>query len=203
MKGRFVFFMLFYVFQCSTAQSNDKPYGLGFSYGFGDEIRRKDYTFRNQFVKMQFDYRFKNGKYLKYAMVVQPELNFGEHQLLNKYFVQPDEPNYEALREEYTQIKNVREYILNLGLLVRKPLGKSFSVYLLGSIGPMVTDTRTERLSKGFAFSDVIALGFSVKTADAYFDIRPSLRHVSNGGLQSSNAGFNTQNIEICMLFDL
>ena len=60
----------------------------------------------------------------------------------------------------------------------------------------MITDTETERLSKGFAFSDVIALGFSLKVDKVIFDIRPSLRHVSNAGLQSSNAGFNTKNIE-------
>ena len=67
----------------------------------------------------------------------------------------------------------------------------------------MITDTETERLSKGFAFSDVLALGFSLKVDKVIFDVRPSLRHVSNAQLQSSNAGFNTSNIEFGISFSL
>ncbi|MGX7667912.1 acyloxyacyl hydrolase [Flavobacterium pedocola] len=201
-RMRTVFILLFFPF-FMLAQPKDKPFSLGFSYGFGDEIRKKDYSFTNHFVKAQLKYEFKESTRFRYAVLVQPEINFASHQLLNMYFVQPQEPNYEALRQEYTQLKNIHEYILNFGVLIRKPVTKAFSIYLLGSIGPMITDTQTERLSKGFAFSDVIALGFSVKAEQTYFDIRPSLRHVSNGGLQSSNAGFNTQNMEICVSFDL
>ena len=92
---------------------------------------------------------------------------------------------------------------MGIGLCVRKPISKIASIYILASVGPMITDTETERLSKGFAFSDVLALGLSLKVDKVMFDIRPSLRHVSNAQLQSSNAGFNTKNIEFGMSLTL
>jgi len=61
----------------------------------------------------------------------------------------------------------------------------------------MSTDTQTERMTNGFAFADVFALGVSAQVNQFRFDLRPSLRHVSNAGLNSENAGYNTKNIEI------
>jgi hypothetical protein len=80
--------------------------------------------------------------------------------------------------------------------LVRKPISKTLSIYALGSVRPLITDTETERLSKGFAFSDVFAVGITYHAKRFSLDVRPSLRHLSNAGLQNSNAGFNTKNIE-------
>jgi hypothetical protein len=51
-------------------------------------------------------------------------------------------------------------------------------------------------MSKGFAFVDVLAFGFTTSYNKFQFDIRSSLRHVSNAGLGSSNAVYNTKNIE-------
>ncbi|WP_230406459.1 acyloxyacyl hydrolase [Flavobacterium fluviale] len=73
---------------------------------------------------------------------------------------------------------------------------KTFSYYAVGSIGPLITDAETERMSKGFAFADVLAVGFTASYDIFQIDIRPSLRHVSNAGLGSSNAGYNTKNVE-------
>jgi hypothetical protein len=122
--------------------------------------------------------------------LIQPEINFATHQLLNLYFVQPKDPNYLEKRAQYTALKDVKEYVLNIGFIARKPISKNTSIYVLGSIGPLITDTETERLSKGFAFSDVLAFGFSLKINKLTFDIRPNIRHVSNAGFQKSNAGF-------------
>ncbi|ESU30062.1 hypothetical protein FLJC2902T_05550 [Flavobacterium limnosediminis JC2902] len=201
-KRLFISVLLFHFF-VAYSQQEKKPFVLGFAYGMGEELNSKDYYYTNSFYKIHLGYTFKTGKHFSYEVVVQPEVNFGTHQLLNKYFVQPDEPDYEALREEYTQLKDVNDYILNIGIIVRTPISKEFSVYVLGSIGPMITDTQTERLSEGFAFSDVIALGLSLKISTVYFDVRPSLRHVSNGGFQGSNSGYNTKNIEFQFSFAL
>ena len=67
----------------------------------------------------------------------------------------------------------------------------------------MFTDTETERLSKGFSFSDVLGLGISYQTKHVTLDFRPNLRHNSNAGLQSSNAGFNTMNYDFGFVFPL
>ena len=178
------------------AQQNKHPISIGFNYGFGNEIKNTNYTYTNNYYKLQFNYTFSKTKNFVYQILIQPEVNFATHQLKNLYFIKPSEPDYLAKRDEFTKLKNINEYILGVGFLMRKPISKLFSIYVLASVGPMITDTETERLTKGFAFSDVLSLGISFKTKKLIFDIRPSLRHNSNAGLQSSNAGFNTKNIE-------
>ena len=193
--------LLIFIFTITTfyGQNTKRETSIGFHYGFGNEIKNSNYTYTNHYYKAQLCYLVKETNHFKYELVLQPELNFATHQLLNLYFVTPEEANYIEKREKFTKLKDIKEYALGIGLCVRKPISKIASVYVLASIGPMITDTETERLSKGFAFSDVLALGFSLKVDKVLFDVRPSLRHVSNAQLQSSNAGFNTSNIEFGM----
>ena len=192
------FTLLIFIFSITTfyGQNTKRETSIGFHYGFGNEIKNSNYTYTNHYYKAQLCYLVKETNHFKYELVLQPELNFATHQLLNLYFVTPEESNYIEKREKFTKLKDIKEYALGIGFCVRKPISKIASVYVLASIGPMITDTETERLSKGFAFSDVLALGFSLKVDKVLFDVRPSLRHVSNAQLQSSNAGFNTSNIE-------
>ncbi len=185
------------------AQEKSSNYRIGLSYGFGSEFSNTDYTFENHFYKAQLYYKIKETRNFKYEILIQPEINFGKHQLLNYYFVKPDTPNFEQKRIEYMKLKEVREYVLNIGFIVRKPIGNIFSIYALGSVGPLITDTETERMSKGFAFADVLAIGFAFDYEDFRFDVRPSVRHVSNAGLGSSNAGYNTKNIEFGISYRL
>ena len=190
--------LLIFIFSITTfyGQNTKRETSIGFHYGFGNEIKNKNYSYSNCYYKIKFGYVLKETKNFKFELVLQPELNFATHQLLNLYFVTPEEPDYIEKREKFTKLKDIKEYALGIGLCVRKPVSKIASIYILASLGPMITDTETERLSKGFAFSDVLALGFSLKVDKVIFDVRPSLRHVSNAQLQSSNAGFNTKNIE-------
>jgi len=116
--------------------------------------------------------------------------------LLNFYFVKPETPNYEAKRDAFMQLKTINEGVLYLGMMVQKKISKRSAIYVLGSISPMLTDTETERLSKGFAFCDILALGYTLELKHFIIDVRPSYRHVSNAGLKQSNAGFNIKNIE-------
>jgi lipid A 3-O-deacylase PagL len=195
-KLRFLLFG-FFLFSSAFAQETKKhPMDIGLNYGFGDEIKNTDYTYTNHYIKPQLYWQFTKGKHFTYQILLQPEINFATHQLINLYFVTPEEPDYEHKREEYTKLKDIHEYVLNVGFLVRKPITRDFSIYILGSVGPMFTDRETERLSKGFAFSDVLSLGFSYRMKNVTLDLRPNVRHTSNAGLQSSNAGFNTANIE-------
>ena len=185
------------------SQEKKQNSALGFGYGIGSEIKNSDYNYANRYVKGQFYYAFKTTKNFRFELLLQPEINFATHQLLNLYFVTPGEPDFEAKREAYTKLKNIREYVLNVGLVVRKPISDKCSIYALLSVGPMVTDTETERLSKGFAFSDVFGIGCSLKTKNFMLDLRPNIRHTSNAGLQNANAGFNTLNIEAAVIFPL
>ncbi|MWB96503.1 outer membrane beta-barrel protein [Flavobacterium sp. GA093] len=186
-----------------AAQEKKSNFAIGFNYGFGSEFNNRNYTFTNNFYKAQLYYQVKKTSYFEFEILVQPEVNFGTHQLLNFYFVQPSEPDYLEKRERFTKLKDVHEYVLNLGFLVRKPIGGSCSFYVLGSVGPMINDTETERMSEGFAFADVFAVGFSVKVESFQFDVRPSIRHVSNAGFNDKNSGYNTRNIEFGVSYGL
>jgi hypothetical protein len=192
-----VIFILIIMFSCNLfyAQTINHKMRLGFQYGLGNEIKNKDFSHTNHYYKMELYYPLKAAKHFNYELVVQPEFNAGTHQLLNVYFIQTDDPDYIEKRQKFSNLRMVKEYVLNVGLIIRKPISKTFSIYLLGSIGPMIIDNETERLAKGFAFSDVVALGFSSKIGQMTFDLRPNIRHVSNGGLQSPNLGFTTFNI--------
>lgn len=185
------------------SQGKKQNLALGFGYGIGNEINNSDYTYTNRYLKGQFYYTFKTTKNFKFEVLLQPEINFATHRLLNLYFVTPEEPDFEAKREAYTRLKNIREYVLNVGLVIRKPFTDNLNIYVLVSVGPMITDTETERLSRGLAFSDVFGIGFSLKTEKVTFDLRPNIRHTSNAGLQNANAGFNTLNIEAGLIFPL
>lgn len=186
-----------------NAQEKSGNYKIGFAYGFGSEFNNRNYTFENHFYKFLLYYKIKETTNLQYEILIQPEINFAKHQLLNLYFVKPETPDFEQKRTEYLKLKDVREYGLNIGFLIRKPIGENYSCYILGSIGPMINDTETERMSEGFAFADVLAVGFTVNINRVQVEIRPGLRHVSNAGLGSSNAGYNTKNIEFGISYQL
>ncbi|KAF2516494.1 acyloxyacyl hydrolase [Flavobacterium foetidum] len=203
MTRKLLFGLLLVLTAKTVAQESYSRYALGFNYGFGSEFNNRNYIFTNHFYKLQLCYKLKESKLFKYAILLQPEINFGKHQLLNLYFVKPDDSDFEERRNRYLLLKDVREYVLNVGFLIRKPLIKHFSAYLLVSLGPMITDTETERMSKGFAFADVLAVGLTIDCNSFQFDVRPSVRHVSNAGLGSNNAGYNSKNIEFGILYKL
>ena len=203
MQKSILLFIFFIGISVVFGQEKASKFSVGASYGFGSELKNTDYTYTNRYVKGQVYYSLKKTKNFEFQVLLEPEINFATHQLLNFYFVTPDEPNFEERRARFTKLKDIREYVLHVGFLVRKPLTERFSIYILGSVGPMFTDTETERLSKGFAFSDVLGLGISYKTKHVTFDFRPNLRHNSNAGLQNSNAGFNTLNYDFGVVFPL
>lgn len=179
-------------------QENENPtrYHVGLAYGFGQEFKNRNYTYSNRYIQAQVYYTLLKNNSWEYRVALQPEINFAQHQLMNLYFVTPDEPDYKRKREEYTKLKNMREYILNVAFFVKYNFSKTFSAYAMLNVGPMVTDTEIERLTKGFAFCDVFALGGTVTIGDITLDVRPNVRHVSNAGLQDSNAGLNTYNLQ-------
>lgn len=65
----------------------------------------------------------------------------------------------------------------------------------------MFGDTETERLARGFAFSDFIAAGAAFKTRSLLFELRPGLRHVSNADLKFPNCGHNGTTIDIAVSY--
>lgn len=203
-KLKIISFLLFFTGMGTTyGQEYPSKYALGASYGLGTALSNKDYSYTNRYLKAQVYYTLTENRNFEFQILLEPEINFATHQLLNLYFITPDEANFEEKRAQYTKLKDIREYVLHVGFIVRKPITEQFNIYILGSVGPLITDTETERLSKGFAFSDVLGLGISYKMKNVVLDFRPNLRHNSNAGLHASNAGFNTLNYDFGIVFPM
>ncbi len=191
----------------SSAQEESSKFKIGFNYGFGETDKfpfsTDNYTYNIQFYKIQLNYLIKEWRKFDFEINVEPSYYKTKHQLLNKYFVTPNDPEYLEKREEYTKLKTMNEYVLGIGFLVRYPIVDKLSVSVLGSIGPMYIDTETERMAKGFAFSDVLSFGLTYKIKTLAFDVRYGVRHVSNAELQQPNSGYNSTNLEFGVLVDL
>ncbi|WP_114757496.1 acyloxyacyl hydrolase [Flavobacterium sp. AG291] len=185
------------------AQETEKTsrYTIGLAYGNGGEFNNTDYTYTNNYIQGQIYYSLNPGKKWEFQVALQPEVNFARHRLKNPYFVKPGESD--ETRAEYMKLKDIREYILNVAFFARYNITEDFSMYAMGNVGPMITDTETERLTKGFAFCDVFALGTTYKFGKVGLDVRVAARHTSNAGLQNSNAGFNTKNIQFGVIMPL
>lgn len=206
---RYLFLLL--VFASTVQAQNDKKsvfsrVNYGFNYGFGHEenflFDDPDYSYDVHFHKIQLYYPLKHEGRFRYELLVQPEINIAKHQLHNYFFVTPDEPDYLAKRALFTQRRTFTEYVLNVGFLVRKPIYHKLDAYALLSVGPSIINKASERLAKGFAFSDNFALGLNYDITNHFtVDFRGVLRHVSNADLQLPNGGYNTLNFEIGVYF--
>ncbi|MEP3836119.1 MAG: acyloxyacyl hydrolase [Algibacter sp.] len=180
---------------------------LGFTYGSGSQnkypFNADDYTHEIDFYKLQVNYRFKDKKKWAFEINLEPSFNIVEHQLLNSYYIKPsDAENYQELTALYTQKRTIKEYVLNCGIIARYKIYNGMSTYAIGSLGPMVADKATERLAKGFAFSDIFGLGLSYDINKLRFDFRYSVRHTSNLEMKQPNGGHNTTNSEVSVLYN-
>lgn len=181
---------------------------LGFNVGYGTQksfpFDSKDYSYDVWFYKIQINYRLKESKKWSFEVNAEPSYYLAEHQLLNKYYVKPEDgDDYLEKREEFTKKKNINEYVLNLGLIARYKIYNNISVYAIGSVGPMYSDTDTERMNAGFAFSDIFGLGMSYQIHRFFLDFRYSIRHVSNLNITLPNNGYNSSNLEIGCTYQL
>jgi hypothetical protein len=176
-------------------------------YGYGKQggifLSDKDYSYDSNIVKIQLFYNIKKGN-LSFDLIIEPTVGFAKHQLLNFYFIEPNQINYLEKRAEFTKSKLITEYILINQFVMHKKISGSFNIYTFIGVGSMYISKRTERLAKGFAFAENIGLGFSVKIAkNIYFDLRGRLRHLSNAELQKPNSGINIASLETGLSFNL
>jgi hypothetical protein len=195
--------ILFLFFTVLYSQDRNQRITLGFYYGVGKDISKRDYSYNCHYYKLQINYAIKSPKKIRYDLTIQPEINFAEFQSNGDDSIVSNPLNATQISSDFANCKLIRECILNLGFKMSKPISEKCSVYLLGSIGPMITDKETDRLSSGFAFSDVFAIGLTFKTNKMVFDLRPSFRHVSNASIKVINRGYNIINAEFGVYFSL
>ena len=184
------------------------PLSLGIAYGSGSQqtfpFNSANYNYEYKSFRILFNYRVLEFANWKLEITVEPGLYSAQHQLLNEYYVQPKHgSNYLELRESLVMEKTITEYALDLGILLRHQTFRNVSLFIQGSVGPMISNRYTERLAKGFAFSDIIALGCSTNLGSFQLSFRTGLRHVSNFNFQLPNAGYNAVLMEIGATYNL
>lgn len=187
-------------------ESGIKRAGVNFSFGTQQffPYNDPDYNHDVSAYKAQITYAIFKPGVISYELQFEPGIFRARHQLLNVFFVQPDAgDDYLLQREIFAKETTITEYALNVGFIMRYTPKDKLSLFVLGSIGPMISNTETERLARGFAFSDIIAVGMAYKVGKVMFEIRPGLRHVSNADLKMPNSGHNSSNIDFGISFIL
>tara|TARA_B110000003_G_scaffold262613_1_gene285447 strand:- start:29588 stop:29938 length:351 start_codon:yes stop_codon:yes gene_type:complete len=105
------------LFLCSLATSQEKKelqlslkkVGLLFSSAKQNNILffDKDYDYKVNVYKFQLFYLIRKGINWDINLIIQPQYQKASHQLLNEYFITPNEENFEFLREIFTQKRDI------------------------------------------------------------------------------------------------
>ncbi len=183
------------------------PTSIGIYYGLGNESNfifdDPDYLYKTQYLKASFNYALNDKKY-KWSLAIQPQVHFLKHQLLNKFFVQPFQENFEENRIIFTKLKSMRLYAVTFEINVRHKIINKTEILAFFAVGPGVIDTQTERLAKGFTFIENLGIGIRYELLNDFFvEFKPNLNHVSNARLQLPNSGYNVLNLEFGLSWEL
>jgi hypothetical protein len=206
MKKDLLTFMLLLVVFLSYSQKEKKsilkPTKIGFLYNFGTNENfinnDPDYTYSTNTYKLQAFYNLGSLKNFNFELIVQPQLQFLKHTLINEQFVTPDEENYLDKRTEFTRAKTMNLYALEFGFAVKKQLTRKLDFQGTISLGFSIINTRTERIAKGFTFIENFSLGFSHQTfTNSFIYLGTNYGHVSNLNFQKPNNGYNILGLEI------
>jgi hypothetical protein len=192
----------------SYGQGERRSKKIGLDYGIGTQqifpFNDPDYALYLRGYKGLVNFTLREPGKFSYELQFEPGIYLATHKLLNASFITPEfGPDYLQQREIFTKETSIKEYALNVGLLVRYKLKNNISIFILGGTGPLFSDTATERLARGFAFSDIFAFGVTYKVGRIMFELRPGIRHVSNLNTQFPNSGHNSSNIDFGISFSI
>ena len=157
----------------------------------------KDYDYKTNVYKFQLFYPIKRGGNWDVNLILQPQYQKAQHQLLNEQFVTPDEENFEFLREKFTQKKDISLYALEVGFQLRKTIIKNISFEATLGLGAGYISLESERLAKGFTFIENVSLGLAHKINKSEFFLATTVGHVSNFNIQKPNSGYNIIGFEL------
>lgn len=210
MKFRFLFFLGFCLIHNLYSQDTIPKFKwlrTGLVVGFASQntfIKQEwDYTYENKVIKFSNHFAWSKSKKHSWEILIEPSYYRSKHQMINYWFISHTVSNGDELRAKYMQLKTINEYALNSGIVYRRFLNTHSSIFATLNTGPMYIDTDTERLKKGFAFSDVIAVGYNYKYKKLSFDGKFMFRHASNANLQKPNFGLNSAGFEFGSYYEL
>lgn len=208
LKLVFIFCLLFFIFGFSQDSiPRYKWLRTGFTFGYASQntfIKQdSDYTFESKIFKFSNHFRLHRSNKNHFEILIEPSYYRSQHQMINFWFISHTVENGDELRAKYMALKSINEYVLNVGIVYRRLLSSNSSVFAVLNTGPMYIDTDTERLKKGFAFSDILAVGYNFRYKNVSFDAKCMFRHVSNANLQTPNFGLNSVGFEFGSYFEL
>jgi len=157
----------------------------------------KDYDYKTNAYKFQLFYSIQNGENWDVNLILQPQFQKAQHQLLNEQFITPDEEDFEFLREKFTQKKDISLYAFEVALQLRKSIIKNISFEASLGLGAGYISLESERLAKGFTFIENVSLGFTHKINKSEFFLATTVGHVSNFNIQKPNSGYNIFGFEL------
>ncbi len=203
--------LLFLIFTVVEVQAQENKetglYKLGVHYGFGSVnniiFKDDDYFYEVLFHKIQIHYLLKSGKF-DFELLLQPEINRAKHELRNRDFIRPGTKPLTGEEKSRMDVHTFPEYVINVGILIRKSLLPSLSGYFLASIGPGYFPHGTERMARGVGFSDNLALGLTWQFSRRInLESRFGFRHVSNAKIAYPNEGYDTVNLDVGLSYNL
>lgn len=206
-----LFIILILTSNLLLAQEKVKPFKwlrTGFVYGYASQnkyfVQDTDYHYETNSFKWSNHFNLSRKRKHAWELLIEPSYYFSRNESFNpwqKYYTSID--NAEEMRNILMPFKLMNEYALNLGITYRRYVSKNASVYTYLNVGPMYIDTDTDRLKKGFAFSDILAVGFNYRMKDFSLDGKTFFRHVSNANFQWPNFGLNAFGFEIGFYYEL
>ncbi|CAI8358124.1 MAG: Uncharacterised protein [Flavobacterium sp. SCGC AAA160-P02] len=202
-KLAFYITLFFVSFANGQTKNNDaqklKKLGILYSNAKQNNIlfSDKDYDYKTSALKIQLFYLLKKKENWNMNLILQPQIQIAEHQLLNEQFITPDEENYTFLREKFTRRKNISLYAFELGFQFQKELSKSLLFEVLLGLGVAYIDVETERLAQGFTFIENISLGIAYCHENSEIYLGSNFGHVSNFNIKIPNSGYNIFGFEI------
>lgn len=188
------YIIIFLALWSSWAFAQEKWIGLHSSAGYQSVIpfNSGSYTYQYKSIGINYKWLFKENKKWSFYWSIQPTYSVAHHQLTNPWYRLDERDDIYARKiPQYQELKTIREYVLNFGFIPQLKVAKFFSVFGLVSIGPMFTDTETERLARGLAFSDRVAMGILFHKGIWEIGMQVGVRHVSNANLLFPNNGHN------------
>lgn len=197
----FRFLLIFLILASVSFGQEEQKFKLlksGFQINRNDRdnfyFSNKDYSFSIYSIKFQRFYEVKKFKNWAFNIVLQPQFQYIEHKLLNKFFIRPDDFNgdYLAYREKLTQLKNFSFYAIELGFQLTRPLYKTLNFEFTAGLGAGYIDFSTERVARGFTFVENLSIGLSKTFTNNEIYLGLVFNHISNFGIQKPNSGYNT-----------
>ena len=196
-------FLLFFYSLVNSQEKQIKPSvkKIGFLYSSAKQNNilffDKDYDYKTNVYKFQLFYVLRKGKKWDINLIVQPQYQKAQHQLLNEQFITPDEENFEFLREKFTQKKDISLYAFELGFQLRKTLIKNIAFEATLGLGAGYISLESERLAKGFTFIENVSLGLAHTRNSSEVFVATTVGHVSNFNIQKPNSGYNILGFEL------